>query len=178
MPKSRFQEIVFSALMVCVMVYGMICYNIAIAQGGLTNYAFTAAFHEFVFMAPIAFVLKMFVVSPVAGRTAARMVGPNPSAPFAMVAAVSAVTVQLMCPLMSFVATLIIKRPDASNFVATWLLTTALNLPMACFWQFFFAGPVVRRVFGALFSHEPKEKPEHQLEYMAANKPNRESVEA
>lgn len=152
MPKSRFQEVLFCTVMVCVMVYGMVCYNIAIAQGGLTNYAFVAALRELVFEAPIAFVIEMFVVSPIAARTARRMLGPNVQAPFAMVAAISGVSVQLMCPLMSLVATLAIKRPEASSFVATWLQTVALNLPMALLWQFFFAGPVVRGLFGVAAS--------------------------
>ena len=75
--------------------------------------------------------------------------GLTPQTPFAMVAAISALSVQLMCPLMSLAATLIIKRPANVDILATWIQTTVLNLPMAFFWQFFVAGPVVRGVFGA-----------------------------
>ena len=35
MPKNLFQEIVFTVMMVFVMVYAMICYNIALNIGGL-----------------------------------------------------------------------------------------------------------------------------------------------
>lgn len=150
MPKNRIQEFIFSLIMVAVMVYGMICYNIALAQGGLATSAFAVAFHEFAFMAPIALVLEMLVVSPRAHATAVRMVGPSPKAPFAMIAAMSLVTVQYMCPLMSLVATLVIKRPAAPDIVSTWIQTTLLNLPMALLWQFFVAGPIVRSAFGAL----------------------------
>ena len=37
MPKSLFQEIVMTILMVFVMVYAMICYNMSLALGGLSN---------------------------------------------------------------------------------------------------------------------------------------------
>ena len=30
MPKTKFQEVIFGIIMVCVMVYGMICYNLAL----------------------------------------------------------------------------------------------------------------------------------------------------
>lgn len=94
MPKNLFQEIVFTVLMVFVMVYAMICYNIALNMGGMSNAVFLKAFHELVIMAPIAFVL---------------------------------------------------------DFFAVWLETTAMNFPMALCWQLFFAGPIVRFVFGLIF---------------------------
>ena len=139
-------------MMVCLMVYGMVCYNIAIATGSFTSAAFLSAFHEFAFMAPIAFVLDLFVVSPVAGRLAPRICGEHPQAPFAVIAAISAVSVQLMCPLMSLVATLIIKRPMTVKLAPTWLQTVVVNFPMALLWQFFLAGPVVRKAFRALMT--------------------------
>ena len=72
MPKTKFQEIIFTVLMVFVMVYVMICYNIALNIGGMQNHVFTDAFHELVIMAPIAFVLDFFFVGMIAKRTAFR----------------------------------------------------------------------------------------------------------
>ena len=37
MPKNLFQEIVFTVMLVFVMVYAMICYNIALNIGGMTD---------------------------------------------------------------------------------------------------------------------------------------------
>ena len=37
MPKNKLQEVIFSLLMVLAMVYAMVCYNIALAQGGCTR---------------------------------------------------------------------------------------------------------------------------------------------
>ncbi|EHF02114.1 hypothetical protein [Olsenella sp. oral taxon 809] len=150
MPQSRAQEVVFTLMMVLAMVYAMICYNITLEVGGLSNLVFFEALPELAFMGPVAFLLDLFLVSPLAGRRAARLSGPNPRTPFAMVAAISALSVQLMCPLMSLVATLVIKRPAGVDIIATWIQTAILNLPMAFFWQFFVAGPVVRGVFGAV----------------------------
>ena len=45
MPKTKFQEVVFTILMVFVMVYAMICYNIALNIGGMSNEGFLSAFH-------------------------------------------------------------------------------------------------------------------------------------
>ena len=38
MPKTKFQEVVFTILMVFVMVYAMICYNIALNIGGMRSF--------------------------------------------------------------------------------------------------------------------------------------------
>ena len=57
MPKTKFQEIIFTIMMVFMMVYFMICYNIALNIGGMTNQVFLDAFHELVIMGPVAFIL-------------------------------------------------------------------------------------------------------------------------
>ena len=47
MPKTKLQEVVFTILMVFVMVYAMICYNISLNMGGMSNIVFLNAFHEY-----------------------------------------------------------------------------------------------------------------------------------
>lgn len=37
MPKTKFQDFVYTIIMVICMVYTMICYNVAVNTGGLTN---------------------------------------------------------------------------------------------------------------------------------------------
>ena len=68
MPKSLGQEILFTILMVFVMVYAMVCYNIALAMGGLSNSVFLLAFHELPIMMPIAFLLDLIIVGPIAKK--------------------------------------------------------------------------------------------------------------
>lgn len=58
MPKNLVQSVVFGVLMVVVMVYFMICYNIAMDMGGLTPSVFILALGELPIMAAIAFVLE------------------------------------------------------------------------------------------------------------------------
>ena len=92
MPKTKFQEVIFTIMMVFVMVYAMICYNIALNVGGLNTSVFLSAFHEFVIMAPVAFVLDFFFVGHIAKRTAFRIVNPEKENPFHLVVAISVVT--------------------------------------------------------------------------------------
>ena len=153
MPKNKFQEVVFTVIMVFFMVYAMICYNISLNIGGMKNEVFLSAFHELVIMGPIAFVLDFFIVGKIAKAKAFKMVNIEKDNPFHLVLAISFVSVIFMCPLMSLAATLLFKNAG-SEFIAVWLETTVKNFPMALCWQIFFAGPVVRAIFGAIFKEK------------------------
>ena len=150
MPKTKFQEVIFTILMVFVMVYAMICYNISLNIGGMANHVFLDAFHELVIMGPVAFILDFFLYGSLSKKLAFRIVNPAENKPIMIILAISSITVCLMCPSMSLVATLLFKNPG-KEVIAIWLQTTALNFPMAFFWQIFFAGPLVRKIFGAIF---------------------------
>lgn len=150
MPKTKFQEVIFTILMVFVMVYAMICYNISLNIGGMANHVFLDAFHELVIMGPVAFILDFFLYGSLSKKLAFRIVNPAEDKPIMIILAISSITVCLMCPSMSLVATLLFKNPG-KEVIAIWLQTTALNFPMAFFWQIFFAGPFVRKIFGAIF---------------------------
>ena len=58
MPKTKFQEVVFTIMMVIVMVYAMVVYNISIDLGGVRNEVFLMALHELAIMGIIGFVLE------------------------------------------------------------------------------------------------------------------------
>ena len=150
MPKTKFQEVIFTILMVFVMVYAMICYNISLNIGGMANHVFLDAFHELVIMGPVAFILDFFLYGSLSKKLAFRIVNPAEDKPIMIILAISSITVCLMCPSMSLAATLLFKNAG-TEFIAVWLQTTALNFPMAFFWQIFFAGPLVRKIFGGIF---------------------------
>ena len=160
MPKTKFQEVVFTILMVFVMVYAMICYNIALNIGGMSNEVFLSAFHELVIMGPAAFVLDFFIVGNLAKKKAFQIVRVGQDNPFHLVLAISVVSVIWMCPLMSLVATLLFKNAG-SQIIAVWLETTVLNFPMAFCWQLFFASSPRERSYPRfitqLFTSIPKE---------------------
>lgn len=163
MPKNLFQEVVLTVIMVFVMVYALICYNISLAMGGLSNVVFLNAFHELPIMAPVAFILDFVIVGPLAKKITFRLFNPQKDNPLFIVLSISICSIWFMCPLMSLAATLIFKGGFHAQTVSVWLQTTALNYPMATFWQLLFAGPVVRRIFGLIFRQKkeagaPKEQ--------------------
>ena len=132
------------------MVYAMICYNISLNIGGMANHVFLDAFHELVIMGPVAFILDFFLYGSLSKKLAFRIVNPAEDKPIMIILAISSITVCLMCPSMSLAATLLFKNAG-TEFIAVWLQTTELNFPMAFFWQIFFAGPLVRKIFGGIF---------------------------
>ena len=150
MPKTKFQDVIFTLLMVVVMVYALVVYNISLDRGGLTNEVFVMAFGELVIMGIAAFLLEMFLAGPLAKKLAFSIADPGKDRQIVVILVVSAMTVCIMCPLMSLIATLLFKGVD-SQVVAKWLQTTVLNFPMAFCWQIFFAGPFVRWIFRHLF---------------------------
>lgn len=150
MPKNKFQETIFTIMMVIVMVYAMICYNIALNMGSFTERIFLDAFHELIIMGPIAFILDFFLVGHIASKTAMRIADPQKNGAFALILGISAVSVAWMCPLMSLAATILFKSPG-KHIISIWLQTTVFNFPMAFFWQIFYAGPFVRFLFRHIF---------------------------
>lgn len=60
MPRNKKQEIIYTLMMVIVMVYGMICYNVALNVGGMKNMVFGAALGELPIMGTLAFVVDFF----------------------------------------------------------------------------------------------------------------------
>ena len=153
MPKNKFQEFIFTIMMVIVMVYAMICYNISLAIGGLKNIVFINALHELIIIVPIAFIIDFFIVSKLSFLISNKIVDIKKDHPFHMILAISASSVAMMCPIMSLIATLLFKNAG-SEFIAVWLQTTALNFPMAFVWQIFYAGPFVRFIFSKIFTNK------------------------
>ena len=136
MPKNKFQDVIYTIIMASVMVYGMVAYNIVLNTGSMQNWVFLAVFHEWPIMTVIAILLELVFVGKLAMK---------------VMLAISAASVWLMCPCMSFFATLLFKDSHNAQFFAIWVQTTVMNFPMALLWQFFAAGPLVRRIFGLLF---------------------------
>ncbi|MGN8897417.1 DUF2798 domain-containing protein [Flavonifractor sp. HCP28S3_F3] len=146
MPKTKFQNVVFTIIMAAIMVYGMIVYNVALNTGGVTNATFGMALHEMPIMVPIAFILEFFVVEKLATRLAFTVVRPT-DRPQIITYAISTMIVCIMCPTMSLIATLLFKEPS----LGTWVQTFGCNMPMALIWQLLFCGPLARLIFRTLF---------------------------
>ena len=100
MPKTKFQNVIFTLMMAFLMVYAMICYNISLNIGGMSNQVFLMAFGEMKIMWPVAFVLEFFIVDNLAHKLAFRIVTPK-DRPFAITVAISVMIICIMCPIMS-----------------------------------------------------------------------------
>lgn len=159
MPKTKFQNIVFTIIMAVIMVYGMIVYNVALNTGGVTDKTFLLALHELYIMAPIAFVLEFFIVEKLATKLAFTFMRPTDRPQF-ITYAISTMIVCIMCPTMSLIATLLFKEPS----FGTWIQTFGMNMPMALIWQLLFCGPIVRLIFRTLFHKQLKKEKEAQTE--------------
>ena len=146
MPKNKFQDVIFTAIMAVVMVYGMIVYNVALNMRGITTGTFIAALHELPVMAPIAFILEFFVVGKLAKMLAFKVIRPDDRPEF-ITYAISICICCIMCPVMSLIATILFKEPG----MGTWIQTWAMNFPMAILYQMFYCGPVVRLIFRSIF---------------------------
>ena len=58
MPKTKFKTLFHTDYGFFIMVYAMICYNISLNKGQMSNEVFLLAFHEMVIMWPAAFILE------------------------------------------------------------------------------------------------------------------------
>ena len=153
MPKTKLEDVVFTAIMATLMVYGMIVYNVALATGGVTNATFRIALSELYIMAPIAFVLEFFIVGKLASKLAFTVMRPTDRPQF-ITYAISICICCIMCPIMSLIATILFKEPSFGTFVQTW----GMNFPAALCWQMFYCGPLVRLIFRLIFRREKKKE--------------------
>ena len=145
MPKTRTQRIIFSLLMALIMVYGMEVYNHLIV-GSVSISSFTIPPLEMLGLTVAVIILEECIAGKVARKIAFSIVNPTSAKPLKVIIAVQIATVCLMCPMMSFVATLYFKANIALPLPLKWVQTLAMNLPMAVVWQLFIAGPLVRNV--------------------------------
>ncbi len=147
MPKTKFEDAIYTIIMATIMVYGMIVYNVALNTGGVSGQTFLLATHEMIIMVPVAFVLEFFIVGKIAQKLAFTVMKPTDRPQF-ITYAISICICCIMCPIMSLVATILFK--DQHTF-GTWIQTWAMNFPMAICWQMFYCGPLVRLIFRTIF---------------------------
>lgn len=153
MPKNKFQDVVFTAIMATIMVYGMVVYNVALNTGDVSGTTFVAALHELPIMVPIAFILEFFVVGKIARGLAFSVMTPQDRPQF-ITYAISICICCIMCPTMSLIATFLFKEPSFGTWIKTW----AMNFPMAICWQMFYCGPLVRLIFRLIFERNRVEE--------------------
>ncbi len=153
MPRNKFQTIIFTLLMTFFMVYVMICYNIALEMGSMKNQIFLLAFHEMIIMWPAAIIIELLIGERITMKLAKRVITPVMENSIFIVLLISALTVCVMCPIMSLIAVILFKNPG-TEIVAVWINTVVFNFPMALMSQIFLVGPFVRLIFGTIFKRD------------------------
>lgn len=154
MPKTKFQNIIFTLITVILMAYSMIVYNIAInSSNGLVNQTFLIALQEFPVECIVVFVLAYFVASPVATKLAFRIVNPKEDKQIFIILTIQTFTVLVMVCLMSICA-LFAQHLINSNFICNYIVLYCKNFIMAYPLQIFFVGPLARNLFRIIFKKQ------------------------
>lgn len=152
MPKTRFQETVFTIMMVFAMVFVMIVYNTAMETGNLQYATFGQAILDMWPIYIIAFIIEKFIVGGLAKKLAFRIISPTDK-PIFIILAISSFMVCLMAPTMSLITT-IMHHGFVLELPVLWLSAFVKNFPMALCTQIFFVGPLVRLIFRSLFKNQ------------------------
>ena len=148
MQETGREKLMFLTMMSIVMTLGMEGYNLILLRA-ISEHLLKAVVIDFPLMLITVMLTQSLLAGPTAGRIASILMPENVS-DFGRILIVSICTVCLMCPLMSFAATIYFKH-DMGSIPSIWLMTFLWNLPMAFFWQILIAGPLVRRTFRYCF---------------------------
>ncbi len=176
MPRNQFQRMMFALITVIITVHAYVFYSLYVingstfmeltgetsvlrainAQGGVYMFAhylpiWAIILIEFCF----AYALECVMGSPCSFKLAAKVFDPKTTHPVIFESAIICATVGLMCPAMSFLATLF-YYPYYMGFnvwtmLANWMKLVCFNFPFAFFTQLFFIQPLVRTIFKVLF---------------------------
>lgn len=161
MPKTKTQGIVFGILMSFFMAYGMEVYNTSIRMGfnlakglGFSSISYTVfweALKEAVFMTVIVYIVSNLIGNRAGAAFMKRHCDHEKDNPYFCRLMRQAGTVQVMCPLMSLIASLlfqiILGGMALTRLPAIWVGTLIKNFPMAFFWNMFAAAPLVHLIF-------------------------------
>lgn len=193
MPKNQFQRMVYAFLTVLITVHAFVFFSLYVVNGTtlmtinnktsvLSAINHQGGVYTFSHYLPIwgviliefflAFTLENLIGSPLSFKIACKIVDPKKSSPFLFETAIIAATVLIMCPAMSFLAS-IMYYPYYLGFnvftmLANWLKLICFNFPFALFTQLFFIQPIVRRIFHFLFCRQ-NNAPGHLSDSIAEN---------
>ena len=154
MPKTKFQNFIFTLMTAILMAYCMIVYSVAInSPEGLVNKTFLTALKEFPIEGIIVFLLAFFVASPIAKKLAFRIVNPKEDNKMFIILSIQTFTVLTMVGLMNIYA-LFAQHLINSNVICKYIVLYCKNFIMAYPLQIFFVGPLVRNIFRMIFKKQ------------------------
>ncbi len=120
----------------------------------------------------LAYLCEIFIGSPLSVKFALKAINPEKNDHMIVETAIICATVGIMCPLMSFLATILYNgiitvgimggsfNNFVINFIPYWLQKVVLNFPFALLSQLFFIQPLTRTIFRAIFESNEKKSAE------------------
>lgn len=152
MPKTKFQDLIFTIIMVFVMVYCMTLYNMAL-ESGLSYSTFLNAFLGMWYEAVAAFIAQRYIAGPTVKKLVSRVLTPGKDKPIFIIIAIAGFTVSFMAPIMTLFVTILHNNINI-NAPLLWLPKLVINFPFALCIQLFYVGPLVRFIFRTLFKKQ------------------------
>ena len=181
MPKNQFQRMMFALITVVITVHAYVFYSLYVIHGSMFmaitgESGVVAAINAMggvpVFGKPVpiwavvliefvlAYALECLVGSPASFKLACKIFEPQTTHPVIFETAIICATVGIMCPAMSFLASILYYDYQGGfhliHLLAEWLKLVCFNFPFAFFTQLFFIQPFVRTVFKAVFAKDIK----------------------
>lgn len=150
MPKTKFQSVIFTSLMVFFMVYCMTVYTISLKFGELNYQAFVLAIKEMWLEYIVVYSLIFFIITNTAKKLAFRIINPMKSPAIITIVIIQCFTVCQIVPAITLFATLV-HNGITSNWFCQWIQLAVICFPMALCIQIFFIGPLVRFLFRLIF---------------------------
>ena len=159
MPSNRKEKMLFAFLTVLITVPAFVFYCTSYENGGFNVDIIKQSWIFITIELVIAFICAYFIGSPLAIKLALKKVNPKENSHVLVETSIVCATVSIMCPLMSFIATILydgiinVGLNNASlnnfliNFIPYWLQKVVLNFPFALITQLFFIQPLVRMSF-------------------------------
>lgn len=152
MPKNKFQDFIFTVIMVLIMVYFMTLYNMSL-EFGITNASFLNALQGMWFEVAAAFSAQYFIAGPIAKKQLARLSKLGVDKPILSILTMAGLNVSMMCPMMTLIVA-IYHHGFSAQLLSFWLPKLIVNFPFALCIQIFYVGPLVRLIFRTLFAHQ------------------------
>ncbi|KRM75170.1 DUF2798 domain-containing protein [Secundilactobacillus collinoides] len=148
MPRNLKEELLFTAMMAGLMVFGMVAYNVALAQGFAGTYMLDVL-AEYPGGLAVAVVLDLLLVGPIAKKLAFRYIINDymKRHTFLIGITISVMMVLGMVSCMSLFG-LIMAHNFAGNIWINYLHTWGFNVIVALPLQLAIVGPIARTVLG------------------------------
>lgn len=150
MLKTKFQDYIFTLMMVIFMAYSMIVYNIAInSSTGLVNQTFLIALKEFSLESIIVLILAYFFASPIAKKLAFRIVNPDKDNKMFIILSIPNFYSLSYGRLNGHIC--FVYSTFNTQYYSNYIVLYCKNFIMAYPLQIFFVGPLVRNIFRVIF---------------------------